>query len=42
MVAYINVSINDFPDVCFRDDDAVYGGCCVGHYVFFSFKVAFL
>jgi hypothetical protein len=30
-VSYVDIPINDFPGICLGDDDAVYGGCCVGH-----------
>jgi hypothetical protein len=28
---YVDVSVDDFVRVCFGDDDAIYGGGCVGH-----------
>jgi len=30
----VDVSVDDFPGVCFGDYDAIYCCCCVGHCVF--------
>ena len=37
-ITYVDVSVNDFPGVCFGDDDAVYSGCRVGHGELFNLQ----